>query len=853
MRKISFAFAFLLLALPSVGQFNQKGKTKLYPQKTPLPHVVVSAAGTQSSKSSTDGTFLLQFKNAHKGDPVGKVDAKRKNYVLQNREAIEGANLGANDLVIYLRDAKDYNKEKRDYTHVATGKRNQDLKKVLSESNANQEGNELTIDSVSEIKERFLNKEEIEKYSDLITRIDKSEIEASASESLDLFVKGDVNSAIKKINGINYVNSLKPHLRIVEKDVYKRAIQAIVEMEVADGEGIKIYNSARLQIYLNCLIRNYEKAKEFQISLAKEMQTFEEYLSCAELCADLTDYNTSAQFYKNALSILSNKSDVNSTYKTYWKCFIEKGLATLYYINKNYLESNAIFHKIIEDIKLLPNDSSDLFVPLLAEVYYLTGVLCMETLDYKESELMFENALSIASERYESIPQVNLSFQVRILRYMKQLYRQDLNWQKMGQIYSQAQLVKTKLNQEDTEWDIQNRVSTLLDLADIYSMHGFVFRSEENRIRQEESESMYEEALALSKALANDDPLTFEPYYASMLSSVAQFYMTAATFHDREYCQKRSETLYRQSLEIYNRLSKRYPNIYDPYIASTTKSIAFLCLTDSMRYKDSETLYKESIRLYKKLIDDYPNLYDDELAGSYYGLGEIYIEEEDLIKAEEMYSKALELFRRLAATKPSPYLTHTAETAGRLASIRNGLNDFVKAEQYYLEAISAYKNLEQYTELTAISKGDMLSKMSYLEELLFKQGKYDDMRPIVEDMVQYLKQNIEQWTEDHIEFSIVNDLAGQSYYAIFFKDFGLSESLSRQAINLNPEPIWYYSNLAAALLFQGKFVEAKKIYQEYSQTLKTDFLNDFKQFEKAGVVPEDRKKDVEKIKKLLSN
>ena len=62
---------------------------------------------------------------------------------------------------------------------------------------------------------------------------------------------------------------------------------------------------------------------------------------------------------------------------------------------------------------------------------------------------------------------------------------------------------------------------------------------------------------------------------------------------------------------------------------------------------------------------------------------------------------------------------------------------------------------------------------------------------------------------------------------------------------------WIASNLAAALLFQGKYAEAEKIYRQYKDEQKDSFLDDFKQFAEAGVIPKEYEVDVEKIKKIL--
>ena len=61
-----------------------------------------------------------------------------------------------------------------------------------------------------------------------------------------------------------------------------------------------------------------------------------------------------------------------------------------------------------------------------------------------------------------------------------------------------------------------------------------------------------------------------------------------------------------------------------------------------------------------------------------------------------------------------------------------------------------------------------------------------------------------------------------------------------------------YTNLAASLLLQGRYAEAEEIYLRYKEELKEDFLSDFEDFYRRGIIPPEREDDVERIKKLLS-
>ena len=83
-------------------------------------------------------------------------------------------------------------------------------------------------------------------------------------------------------------------------------------------------------------------------------------------------------------------------------------------------------------------------------------------------------------------------------------------------------------------------------------------------------------------------------------------------------------------------------------------------------------------------------------------------------------------------------------------------------------------------------------------------------------------------------------------------DFVKAEEYAREGLAVDSSLTFIYSNLASSLLMQGKYSEAEKLYRQYKAELKDAFLSDFKDFEEAGVIPKKRRKDVEKIKKMLN-
>ena len=107
--------------------------------------------------------------------------------------------------------------------------------------------------------------------------------------------------------------------------------------------------------------------------------------------------------------------------------------------------------------------------------------------------------------------------------------------------------------------------------------------------------------------------------------------------------------------------------------------------------------------------------------------------------------------------------------------------------------------------------------------------------------------NPERWKKDYVQ-----RLVSQSYYANLLGKFKEGEQYSLEAIKVDSTKHIAYTNLAAAFLFQGRFEEAEKLYLEYKDEFRNGFIDDFAEFERLGVIPEERKADVERIKAILN-
>ena len=141
--------------------------------------------------------------------------------------------------------------------------------------------------------------------------------------------------------------------------------------------------------------------------------------------------------------------------------------------------------------------------------------------------------------------------------------------------------------------------------------------------------------------------------------------------------------------------------------------------------------------------------------------------------------------------------------------------------------------------------------LSFLIDLYSNDKDYANVYTYNKELLPLLKANYgedaDKWKTDYN-----GKLISQSFYANLLGKFEEGELLSLEALKVDSTQHLAYTNLAAAYLLQGKYQAAEKLYRQYKSELKEGFLSDFDELAKAGVIPAERKADVEKIKKMLN-
>ena len=264
------------------------------------------------------------------------------------------------------------------------------------------------------------------------------------------------------------------------------------------------------------------------------------------------------------------------------------------------------------------------------------------------------------------------------------------------------------------------------------------------------------------------------------------------------------------------------------------------------QFAEAETYYKIYIKKQLLLSKTNPQIYESDLGDSYNNLANLYYVTQRFADSEQMFNSALEIYKRLMGENSFIY-------GQRLANCLFGLANSQVKQEKYAEAISPFEQaLEFYKKEAEQGKSidNYTTIMSRLDQLYGQEKKYSQAYQCFKSNIPLLKTIYRSDKNNYTEL-LKSILVSQSFYSIFEKQYVEAEIYSKEALEVDSTKHVVYSNLAAALLFQGKYQEAEKIYRQYKSKLKEDFLSDFEEFSKAGVIPKHREEDVEKIKQLL--
>ena len=400
------------------------------------------------------------------------------------------------------------------------------------------------------------------------------------------------------------------------------------------------------------------------------------------------------------------------------------------------------------------------------------------------------------------------------------------------------------------------------------------------------AEPLFQESLALFKRLSSTDESTYSPYVASTLNNMAVLYSGNIDNASRV------EQLLQETLSIY--MSQDNVETFSPAVASIWNNLALL-YDETGRYEDSEQMYLKALDLYGQLGQN-TRAYDADYAATLNNLSALYFKDGSrLFDSHELLVEALDIYRRLAAVDAQQYSPLLAVALNNLSVQEFAMNHKEQGEQAFMESLDIYRTMVKDSPrsyLPILAKGLYDQAIRYYQnddmeksEALFQES-LDAYRtlgslngnaylPEVAKLLRNLAtvcDKRQQWDKAgkmyEEELSINQTLASSfpeeytshvartygnlSNHAILIKDFDKAIEYARQGLALDESRLFIQANLAAALLFKGEQEPAMAIYRKYKKELRDTFLDDFRQFEALGIIPQEAQQAVKTIKQFIN-
>ena len=791
MKRIATLLILIVCSLTMVAQnVAQRGVTYRYNGKhprTPMGGVyikpVTAANGVVSDE--TNGTFTLTLQKLKMGSRIGSVRVTKQGMMVFNQQAVDEWNVRQEPLRLILCDANEFQRQKKNLIAIGERQAKKKYDKQLAELKKKNQDQQLQLDDyynkLDSLEKNYQNAlQHMDEYADVFARIDESEVDTVAQRAIELFHKGDIQTAIQMLESQDYLGRLtKANTTIAQAEALISTAERAKALAEQDKE--KDLQAIKTLISGYKLSNDWEKAGKLLKGLADNLKTYEAMWEYAAFCYNQNDLIVAEAYFLKCKDLLGEKKGVDKEGKL---AAIYNGLALIYSRTQRFKESEAMYKSALAIRERLVKANPQTYEPDLAGAYNNLASLYSDTQRFGESETMYKSALAIHE---------------RLVKNNPQAYGPDL--------------------------------------ARSYSCLAILYRATQ---RLSESEVMYKSALAICERLAKANRQAYEPDLAMLYNNLANLYSDTQRLGE-------SEDMYKSALAICERLAKANPQAYEPDLAMLYHNLAIL-YSDTQRWAESEAMYKSALAIYECLVKENLQAYEPNLAGAYLNIGNLYSNTQRWAESEAMYKSALAIHERLAKANPQAYVPDLADSFFNLALLYGTNQRLSESETMHKSALAirerlAKENPQVYEPDLADSYFNLANLYYYTQRLSESEVMHKSALVIYERLA---KDNPEVYevdlTNQYISLSIISNHLGN------FKD---AEFYALESIKTDSTKHLAYTNLAASLLFQGKTAEAEKLYRQFKSEFKDGFLDDFAEYERLGVIPEERKEDVERIKAML--
>jgi hypothetical protein len=321
------------------------------------------------------------------------------------------------------------------------------------------------------------------------------------------------------------------------------------------------------------------------------------------------------------------------------------------------------------------------------------------------------------------------------------------------------------------------------------------------------SESCYQDALRIRKELANSNQHHYVPQVVQTTINLGMLYAAKNRFDV-------SEELLTEAISVLDSLALEQPQKYMPMIAATQSNVATLYIGSNNIEHQTLALHltERALAIYRKLAQYAPQQYEADVAATLSNLSLLYFRMDKPTEGRPCYQEAIDIYARLARQNPNAYrlslnglidnLTHMAIEMNNKGYAREKIDSLRQARTYYEESLAIYQKLTQ------------------LQPELYKSY-------------------------------VARELGNLSFNAILMRNFEQAESYARHGIDIDPNKLFIYANLAEALMLQSKQQEAESIVTNHLPGIKETLLEDLDNLTRRGIISNQVQAGAERIKALI--
>ena len=250
---------------------------------------------------------------------------------------------------------------------------------------------------------------------------------------------------------------------------------------------------------------------------------------------------------------------------------------------------------------------------------------------------------------------LNKDIVAEIRRIYEEIYdtfcdTRNVGWSKLNDyaafLYNQNDYTKAIEVAENLRWyySAPGRKVDEYDLGSLYNLLGILYKAQN---QPKESEKYYLDAIEIYERLTKKNADAYEP-------DLAMSYNNAGVFYHEQGQPDKAEKYYLAAIEIHERLVKKNADAFEPALAASYNNAGEFYANQDYLEK-SEKYYLAAIEIYERLVKENAAAYEPDLATVYNNAGEFYANQDHLEKSEKYYLAAIEIYERLVKKNATAY------------------------------------------------------------------------------------------------------------------------------------------------------------------------------------------------------